>query len=883
MNSASDHEVRRIAEGTGDIIVSVDRAGTITYASPAIRTFGYAPEDLVGQTGLAFVHPKDRGRFAENTAALLRGELIAGADRQHRFRRADGRWAWVEGAPQLLRDETGELLGFVNALRDVTARRQAEAALRESEARFKLIAESSPDIILQTDRRGRMVFVSPAVRAYGYEPADLLGREQAEFVHADDLAQVTANQRQTLQDEVVEDPGRRANRYRTADGRWIWLEGNPRALHDDGGEVIGTVNVLRDVTTRRAQSDLFETAFVHAAIGKALVGLDGRFLRVNAAFARMLGYTATELLGLDFQTLTHPDDLDTDLALLGQLIGGEIESYTLDKRYVRKDGALVWGRLAASMVRGPDGAPTHFIAEIQDQTDQHRAETALRESEARHRVIAEATVDVITMARLDGTLTFVSPSVRQIGYEPEALVGSTFAANIHPDDLKATWRSLEALMAGGPCKRHRWRARHGQTGEWLWMDSAPSLTRDPVTGRPNGLIDVVRDISRQVEQEEALKAARETAEAATAVKAQFVANMSHEIRNPLTAVIGFTDMLRKSPTLAMSDRAYVERIAGAGSALLAIVNDVLDFSKLESGMVTIRPKPTALAELARESLQLFEGQAAAKGLALVFEADDRLPPMALLDGDRLRQILINLTANAVKFTDAGTVTLRALRAGETKVRFEVSDTGAGLSEADMARLFQRFTQIDGADAGRRGGAGLGLAICKGLAEAMGGEVGVESTLGIGSTFHVTLPLTPDTTPAVAAESPVEGAPLAGVRVLVVDDHPANRELAALQLQSLGADVATAESGIVALDHLAAHPFDALLLDLRMPHLDGPEVLRRLRAQPGPNQAIPVVAFTAEVHDEGTAAPEGFDAMVGKPIDIAALASALSAAVDRANT
>lgn len=877
MNSASDHDVRRIAEGTGDIIVSVNRAGTITYASPAIRSFGYAPEDVVGQTGLAFVHPKDRGRFAENTAALLRGELAAGTDRQLRFRRADGRWAWVEGAPQLLRDEAGEVLGFVNALRDITARRRAEAALRESEARFKLIAESSPDIIIQADRRGRMVFVSPAVRAYGYEPAQLLGREQDDFVHPDDLAQVTANQRQTLRDEVVEDPGRRANRYRTADGRWIWLEGNPRALHDDKGEVIGTVNVLRDVTARRAQSDLFEAAFVHAAIGMALVGLDGRFLRVNAAFARMLGYPAAELLDLDCQAVTHPDDLDIDLAQLGQLIAGEIDSYTLDKRYVRKDGALVWGRLAVSMVRSPDGAPTHFIAQIQDQTDQHRAETALRESEARHRVIAETSADVITMARLDGTLTFVSPSVRQIGYEPEALVGTTFAANVHPDDRKAVWRSLEALMAGGPCKRHRWRARHGKTGEWLWMDSAPSLTRDPETGRPTGLIDVVRDISREVEQEQALTAAREAAEAATTVKAQFVANMSHEIRNPLTAVLGFTDMLRKSPTLATSDRAYVERIAGAGSALLAIVNDVLDFSKLESRMVTIRPTPTPLVELARETLLLFEGQAAAKRLRLVFEADGNLPPMALIDGDRLRQILINLTANAVKFTDAGAVTLRVLGQGDA-VRFEVSDTGPGLSETDAVRLFQRFTQIEGAGAGHRGGAGLGLAICKGLAEAMGGEIGVQSSAGLGSTFHVTLPLTPSTAGA-SPDAPVDRAPLAGVRVLVVDDHPANRELAALQLGSLGAEVATAESGVVALDRLAERPFDALLLDLRMPHLDGAEVLRRLRAAPGPNQAIPVVAFTAEAHHEGVAR-EGFDAMVGKPIDIGALASAVSAAVDR---
>ena len=879
MNTASDRDVRRIAEGTVDVIVSVDRTGTVTYASPAIRTFGYTPEDLIGRTGLELVHPNDRRRFAENTAALLRGELVADANRQHRVKRADGRWAWVEGAPQLLRDEDGQLLGFVNALRDVTARREAEAALRESEARFKLIAESTPDIIIQSDLEGRVVYASTAVRAYGYEPSDVVGRKLDEFIHPEDREQATANGRQTLRGEAVEDPDRRANRYRTADGRWIWLEGNPRALHDDTGEVIGAVNVLRDVTVRRSQSDLFEAAFAHAAIGKALVGLDGRFVRVNGAFARMLGYPRSELLGLDFQTITHPDDLDADLDLVGRLTTGETETYTLDKRYVRKDGALVWGRLAASMVRNPDGTPKHYIAQVQDRTDQHRAEAALRESEARHRVIGEATVDVITMARLDGTLTFVSPSVRQIGYEPEELVGSTFAAQVHPDDRKATWHSLKALMNGASCKRHRWRARHGKTGEWLWMESAPSLTRDAETGTPNGLIDVVRDISRQVEQEEALKAAREAAEAATVVKAQFVANMSHEIRNPLTAVLGFTDMLRKSSALEPADRAHVERIAAAGSALLAIVNDVLDFSKLESGMVTIRPKPTSLEDVARESLLLFEGQAEAKGLRLVFEAAEDLPPTALVDGDRVRQILINLTANAVKFTDAGAVTLRVLRAGDSGVRFEVSDTGAGLSEVDCARLFQRFSQVEGPEAGRRGGTGLGLAICKGLAEAMGGVIGVESTVGVGSTFHVTLPLPPDA--ALGPHEPSVGiAPLDGVRVLVVDDNAANRELAALLLRPLGADVSTAENGVVALDRLAEQPFDAVLLDLRMPEVDGAQALRRLRAEPGPNQDVPVLAFTAEAQGEGLIPPEGFDAVVGKPIDIGALASALSAAVHR---
>lgn len=879
MKSASDHDARDIAEIVGDILVSVDRAGKVTYASPAIRALGYAPEDLVGRTGLELVHPSDRGRFEENTAALLRGELVANANRQLRFRRADGGWTWLEGAPQILRDAAGEPLGFVNTLRDVTARREAEAALRESEARLKLITESTPDLIVQTDLEGRVVFVSPAVRTYGFEPADIIGRKLADFVHPEDRERAAENRRRTLGGETVQDPERRANRYRTADGRWVWLEGNPKALRGDAGDVVGAVNVLRDVTQRRAQSDLFEAAFAHAAIGKALVGLDGRFLRVNAAFARMLDYPVAELLDLNFRAVTHPDDLDADLALLARLTAGEIESYTLDKRYVGKDGGLVWGRLAVSMVRSPDGMPTHYIAQVQDQTDQHRAETALRESEARHRAIGEATVDVITIARLDGTLTFVSPSVRQIGYEPEALVGSTFAANVHPDDRKAAWRSLQALMQGGPCRRHRWRARHGLTGEWLWMDSAPSLTRDPETGQPNGLIDVVRDISRQVEQEEALKAAREAAEAATAVKAEFVANMSHEIRNPLTAVLGFTDMLRKSTALAPRDRAHVERIAAAGSALLAIVNDVLDISKLESGMATIRPTVTALAEVARESLLLFEGQAAAKGLGLVFEVDEDLPPIALIDGDRLRQVLINLVANAVKFTDAGTVTLRVLRIGGAQVRFEVSDTGAGLSEADCARLFQRFSQIDGAVSGRRGGAGLGLAICKGLTEAMGGAIGVESAVGLGSTFHVTLPLAP--APASAPSGSSAGATsLAGIRVLVADGQPANRELAALHLQPLGARVSAVESGMAALDRLAAQPFDVVLLDLRMADLDGPEVLRRLRGTPGPNQDIPVLAFTAEAPGDPAAAPAGFDAVVGKPIDAAALAGALAGAVRR---
>ncbi|HEX7943600.1 MAG TPA: PAS domain S-box protein [Phenylobacterium sp.] len=616
----------------------------------------------------------------------------------------------------------------------------------------------------------------------------------------------------------------------------------------------------------REQSELFETAFHYAAGGFALVGLDGQFLRVNEAFCRIVGIPEALMLNLDFQSITHADDLNADLSLLQQLTKGAIDSYRMDKRYIHADGRIIWVHLAVSMVRNADGSPKHYVAQVQDKTEQREAEAALRESEALYRLIAENTSDMIVMTDVTGRITYVSRAVTRSGWDPESLVGKHSSEHMHPDDAQEVARVFGRMLNGHPPKRVRWRGKDGMSGDWLWWESSPTLLTDPESGEPTGFLDVVRDVSLQVEQENALAAARAAAEAATEVKSQFLANMSHEIRTPLTAVVGFTSLLREDPSLSGAAAGYAARIAGAGNALLAIVNDILDFSKLEAGRIEIRQRPTDVVEVCRETLSVFATQAESKGLSLQFVADPcLLRRVSMIDSERLRQMLVNLIGNAVKFTETGAVALRVLpgRADDTVV-IEVSDTGPGLDADAQALLFQRFTQIDGSMTRRHGGTGLGLAICKGLSEAMGGSISLDSHVGEGSTFRLMLPI-PEANLPERSEEHGEIAAIDGTRVFVVDDNQVNRELARKVLEAAGVEVTEASCGLEAVERLSQFPVDVVLMDLRMPGMDGRQTLARLREAPGPNQDIPVMAFTADADIAGEGDLDAFDGVVRKPI------------------
>ena len=394
-------------------------------------------------------------------------------------------------------------------------------------------------------------------------------------------------------------------------------------------------------------------------------------------------------------------------------------------------------------------------------------------------------------------------------------------------------------------------------------------------GEPALLYGVFQNVT---EQRAAIKAAEEAA----AVKSDFLANMSHELRTPLTSIVGFTDLAMARDDLAPITRDYIRRIDNASRSLMCLVNDILDFSKLEAGQAAIRPEPTDVEKLCRDVLELFAPQIGAKDLTLELSVSPR-DLHAMIDPDRVRQILLNLVGNAVKFTAAGRVDL-AMGWDETSRRLTgtVTDTGPGMSPDQAEKLFQRFSQVDGSATRKAGGTGLGLAICKGLSEAMGGEIGVESEIGRGSRFRFEIPADRVEAPASEAAKPIAAAPtfgLSGVEILVADDHPANRELAQLFLSGFGAEVTQAEDGRAAVDLAAARRFDLILMDARMPGMDGEQALRAIRLG-GPNQASPILAYTADAHaaDAASWRARGFQGVVSKPLSSAELIEAVAAAL-----
>ncbi|QAZ69327.1 sensor histidine kinase [Solidesulfovibrio carbinolicus] len=478
----------------------------------------------------------------------------------------------------------------------------------------------------------------------------------------------------------------------------------------------------------------FRGTFELAAVGIAHVGLDGRFLRVNARFQEITGYDAAEFDRLDFAAITHPDDLDADLERVRDLLSGRLATYSMDKRYVRKDGSLVWITLTVSLVRDDDGEPLYFISVIAEITDRKMAEAAARDNAAAVRELLDAASDRVIVADTSGRILAVNAAAAAgIGQPNEALAGRTFA-EIFPGRVgELRLAQLHRAVKLG----RRVRFTDERAGILFDIIAAP-LPTPP--GFPPRAALFARDVTAMIR-------ARQAAEAASQAKSDFLANVSHELRTPLNGIIGMGQVLAAS-NLDPDQRQCLADIEQAAGALLQLVENLLDLSHLESNKLALDTHPFVLSSILQGIEATLAPVAQEKGLQLSATIAGDVPELLCGDGGKLRQVLQNIGGNAVKFTSSGSVTIEAYCAkpcvlsgpeGETvEVGFAVRDTGIGIAKDDQERIFERFTQVDASSTRRFGGTGLGLAISRGLVEAMGGELTVESQPGKGSVFQFSL-------------------------------------------------------------------------------------------------------------------------------------------------
>ena len=564
----------------------------------------------------------------------------------------------------------------------------------------------------------------------------------------------------------------------------------------------------------------------------------------------------------------HPDDLSRLLQHQKENSGKDA---TIEVRIIRPDGGVRHVVSRSTFKRDEDGGARARIGVLTDVTEMKRAEAEALQREQHYRFVTDHAHDMIVRVRLDGQLSYISPgSLRVFGYTPEEMARITPPEMTHPDDLPVVVRALDEMVA----KRLpnlpeplRYRAQR-KDGRWIWVESNPTLVFG-ADGAPVETIDIVRDITETKLFEAELEQARLEAEAAAAAKSAFLANMSHELRTPLTSIIGFSRLLHERGDLPAEAQQHAKRIYGASEALLAIINDVLDLSKLEAGQAELEIQPFSLRQLIEEATGLLAIQAAAKGLELRLELDPATPELIEGDVTRLRQVLLNFLSNAVKFTPQGSVEVKT-GWGPSKtgplLKVQVTDTGLGIAPETISRLFERFTQAEVSINRTHGGTGLGLPISKAIIELMGGRIGAESRPGEGSTFWFEVPAA---AALASAETHEVDAELSwpDLRVLMVDDTAVNRELVRLMLQPLGVVIEDAAGGADAVQAAMTRSYDLILMDVRMPGVDGLEATRVIRAASAFNRRTPILALTADVQPENAAAcrEAGMDDIIAKPI------------------
>jgi PAS domain S-box-containing protein len=619
-----------------------------------------------------------------------------------------------------------------------------------------------------------------------------------------------------------------------------------------------TSAILKESEARyRTSEERFRLASM--AVGSIIYDLDVKTDTVvrNQVAEQITGYSLEEMGPSSkwWKEQIHSDDLRHAQAAFDEALSSGRDYYDVEYRFLRKDGKYIWLWDKGGIIRNEKGEVVRLVGSRSDITTRKETEAALRRSEQLYRAIGEAIDYGVWMCDAEGRNIYASESfLKLVGITQEECSNLGWKDVLHPDDAEETLAAwLECAKSGGVWSReHRFK---GVDGKWH-----PILARGVPIRDEGGVIlgwaGINLDISEQKRAEVRLHEALRQAEIASQAKTDFLANMSHEIRTPMNAIVGLSNILGKSKTLSEREKEFVSTLQSSAQALLTLLNDVLDLSKLESSKIEIEHIPFEPAVLLMECRDVMAVEASKKGLAFHLSTGSLTNLVLLGDPMRIRQIVLNLLSNAFKFTSEGEVALRGdyidLGEGRSELRISVHDTGIGMKPEILKQIFEKFTQADASTTRLYGGTGLGLAICKSLAEMMSGKITVTSEPGHGSDFTLKVPLQKSGQKHIAVEqvlAPVrsgEFSPEEVGQVLLVDDYEPNILVARTILEEVGLKCGSALDGREALLKLEQDAYGLLLIDVQMPGLDGYEVTRRIRQREKETQAprLPIIAITA---------------------------------------
>jgi PAS domain S-box-containing protein len=799
------------------------------------------------------------------------------------------------------------------------SRRQREINFQTE--RWGLLLGASRDGLFDIDLITGVVFLSPRwMSMIGFGPHELPQNvgTWTKLLHPDEYEAVVKNQADYLArgHGVLEVEFR----FRHRDGSWLWILSRMQAVWDETGKAVRLTGSHTDITERvrhgeqlRVSGKKYRELFDNNPLPLWIYRIgDMRMLDVNEAAISHYGWTREEFLGMTPADIRMPGECELVEAELVECAGSRSKTNPLRHRRNRKSD--IWVEMS-SQVLEIEGYPARLVmvnditARIDGENGVKRAyeeleslvterTSQLRKSEAKWQGLIEALPQFIWQATPDGMMTYISsPCETYTGIPTAELLGAGFLAITHPEDQLHVVTTMEAAAAKQTQVDVELRMR-SKEGTYRWFVARAR----PVFRTPGGpmieWLGSTTDIDDQKRSKElleeavtqrtaALEEARARAEYAAQAKSDFLATMSHEIRTPMNGVMGMAHLMMDTP-LTATQKSYLDAIRSSGQALLTIINDILDFSKIEAGKMEFYNEDFNLPTVVEECMELVRPAAAQKHLRLSIEIGKEVPAQVIGDSGRIRQILLNLIANAVKFTAFGSVCVSVFAEADEAnlLRFSVRDTGIGLSPQQVGNLFQAFTQADASTTRRFGGTGLGLSIAKRLVELMGGRIDVISELGEGSTFWFNLPLKHGNRQPAGDAHREKGGSLKNTfagsraRVLVADDVVTNQMVAMGILRELGLRSDAVSNGAEAIVAINTLPYDLVLMDVHMPEMDGLEATRRIRAgessREGRQDRLPVIALTASAMpgDRQKFMEAGMDDYVSKPIMPAALVEIL---------